>query len=127
MATRHLSRVTGVSAAAILVASSGPAHGQSNAELMDIIRQQQRQIEELSRRVDALQGQARQATEKANTATATANTATERANTATEKADTAAETAQKVEDEAPDSRSSGRPGQRSRARTAAGRCTCSAV
>ena len=89
MATRYLGRVTGVSAAAILAASSGPAHGQSNAELMDIIRQQQRQIEELSRKVDALQGQAQQATEKANTAV---------------------KTAQKVEKEAPDIKVKWAPG-----------------
>ena len=127
MATRYLGRVTGVSAAAILAASSGPAHGQSNAELMDIIRQQQRQIEELSRRVDALQGQARQATEKANTATETANTATERANTATEKATRPRRRCRKSRRKSPTSRSSGRPGRPSRARTAAGRCTCSAA
>jgi phosphate-selective porin OprO and OprP len=95
MAIRYLGRATGISAAAVMAASSGPAHGQSNAELMDIIRQQQRQIEELSRKVDALQRQAQQATEKADTAA-------EAGRAATEKADTAVETAQKVEDEAPD-------------------------
>ena len=110
MATRYLGRVTGVSAAAILAASSGPAHGQSNAELMDIIRQQQRQIEELARKVDALEGKAQQASEKANAATETANTATERANTATEKADTAAETVQRVEEAAPDIKVKWAPG-----------------
>ena len=56
---------------------------------MDIIRQQQRQIEELSRKVDALQGQAQQATEKA---------------------DAAAETVQKVEEEAPDLKVKWAPG-----------------
>jgi phosphate-selective porin OprO and OprP len=81
MTTPHVGRITGVSAAALVAMSSGPALAQSNAELMDIIRQQQRQIEELSQRVDELQGQTQQATEKA---------------------DTAAETAQKVEEEAPD-------------------------
>ena len=42
MAIRYLGRVTGASALAIL--ASGPALAQSNAELMDIIRPQQRQI-----------------------------------------------------------------------------------
>ena len=65
-------------AATVLLLSPAPGAAQSNAELMDIIRQQQRQIDELSRKVDALQVQARQATEKA---------------------DTAAQTAQKVEEE----------------------------
>jgi phosphate-selective porin OprO and OprP len=41
---------------------------QSNEELMAIIRQQQRQIEELSRKVDALMAQAKAATEKADQA-----------------------------------------------------------
>ena len=59
MTSRCLGRVTGVSAAAGSGGVSGPTLGQSNTELMDIIRQQQRQIEELSRKVDALQGQAR--------------------------------------------------------------------
>ena len=68
--------------------SPAPGAAQSNAELMDIIRQQQRQIDELSRKVDALQVQARQATEKA---------------------DTAAQTAQKVEEQ---SRPQGRVGAR---------------
>jgi phosphate-selective porin OprO/OprP len=79
MAIRYLGRVTGASGIAIL--ASGPALAQSNAELMDIIRQQQRQIEELSRKVEALEGKAQQATEKA---------------------DTAAETVQQVERESPD-------------------------
>jgi phosphate-selective porin OprO/OprP len=88
--------------AAVLALSAEPAGAQSNAELMDIIRQQQRQIEELSRKVDALQRQTGQATEKANAAALKANTASEPANTATEKAETTVETAQKVEEGAPD-------------------------
>jgi phosphate-selective porin OprO/OprP len=87
MAILYVGRVTGASALAIL--ASGPALAQSNAELMDIIRQQQRQIEELSRRVDALQSQAQQATEKADTVT---------------------ETVQKVEKEAPDVKVKWAPG-----------------
>ena len=85
----------------MLLLSPDPGAAQSNAELMDIIRQQQRQIEELSRKVDALQGQARQATEKA-----TGHGQPE----ATEKADTAAETVQKVEEEAPDIKVKWAPG-----------------
>jgi phosphate-selective porin OprO/OprP len=81
MTVRCLGWVTGVSAVTIWAASGGSALAQSNQELMDIIRQQQRQIEELSRRVDQLQGETQEATEKA---------------------DAAAETAQKVEEEAPD-------------------------
>ena len=45
---------------------------QSNAELMAIIREQQRQIDELSRKVEALQGQAAEASEKADAAAETA-------------------------------------------------------
>jgi phosphate-selective porin OprO/OprP len=89
MTTRYVGRVTGVSAAALVAMSAGPTLAQSNAELMDIIRQQQRQIEELSRRVDELQGQTQQATEKA---------------------DSAAQTAQKVEEEAPDIKVKWAPG-----------------
>jgi methyl-accepting chemotaxis protein len=106
MTTPHVGRITGVSAAALVAMSSGPALAQSNAELMDIIRQQQRQIEELSQRVDELQGQTQQATEKA---------------------DTAAETAQKVEEEAPDIKVKWGPGRPSRARMTAGPCTCAAA
>jgi phosphate-selective porin OprO/OprP len=89
MTTRYIGRVAGGSAAALVAMWSGSALAQSNAELMDIIRQQQRQIEELSRKVDALQGQAQQATEKAHTAV---------------------ETAQKVEEEAPDIKVKWAPG-----------------
>jgi phosphate-selective porin OprO and OprP len=96
--------------AAVLALLAEPVAAQSNAELRDIIRQQQRQIEELSRKVDVLEGQARQATEKANAATERANTATETANTAAEKADTAAETMQKVEEAAPDIKVKWAPG-----------------
>jgi phosphate-selective porin OprO/OprP len=71
MTARSLGWITGVGAA-ILSASPGPAQGQSNQELMAIIRQQQRQIEELSRRLDALQGQTQEATEKADAASQTA-------------------------------------------------------
>jgi len=81
MTRRCLSWVTGVSAAAIWAVSSGPAQGQSNAELRELIRQQQRQLEELARKVDELQRQ----TEEAG-----------------QKAEAAAETAQKVEEEAPE-------------------------
>ena len=70
----HSGCLASAGAATVLLLSPNPGAAQSNAELMDIIRQQQRQIEELSRKVDALQGQAQQATEKANTATETANT-----------------------------------------------------
>jgi phosphate-selective porin OprO/OprP len=76
-------------AATVLLLSPAPGAAQSNAELMAIIRQQQRQIDELSRKVDALQVQARQATEKA---------------------DTAAQTAQKVEEESPDLKVEWAPG-----------------
>jgi phosphate-selective porin OprO and OprP len=89
MATRYLGRVTGVSAVAILAASSGPALAQSAAELREIIRQQQRQLEELSRKVDELERQTEQARQKA---------------------DTAAETVQKVEKEAPDIKVKWAPG-----------------
>ena len=66
MNTHHPGRITVVSAAALLAASSGQAVAQSNEELMAIIRQQQRQIEELSRKVDALQeGAAAEAVEPA--------------------------------------------------------------
>ena len=99
----HSGCLASVGAATVLLLSPNPGAAQSNAELMDIIRQQQRQIDELSRKVDALQGQARQATEKANTATDTANTATE-------KADTATETVQKVEKEEPDIKVKWAPG-----------------
>jgi phosphate-selective porin OprO/OprP len=97
-----------VAAALALSPASGAA--QSNAELMDIIRQQQRQIEELSRKVDALQRQTSQATEKANAATEKADTATETANTATEKANTATQTVQKAEEESPDIKVKWAPG-----------------
>ena len=73
----------------MLLLSPEPGAAQSNAELMDIIRQQQRQIEELSRKVDALQGQAQQATEKA---------------------ERPPQTAQKVEEEAPDLKVEWAPG-----------------
>jgi phosphate-selective porin OprO/OprP len=89
MAIRYLGRVTGVSAVAILAASSGPALAQSAAELREIIRQQQRQLEELSRKVDELERQTEQARQKA---------------------DTAAETVQKVEKEAPDIKVKWAPG-----------------
>jgi phosphate-selective porin OprO and OprP len=72
MTTRYFGRVTGVSAAALVAMSAGPALAQSNAELMAIIREQQRQIEELSRKVDALQGQAERASEEADAAAETA-------------------------------------------------------
>jgi phosphate-selective porin OprO/OprP len=67
---------------------AGAAHAQSNQELLDIIREQQRQIKELSRRVDALGAQAEAATHKADEAS--------------EQATTAVETAHKVEQESPD-------------------------
>ena len=61
-------------AGAVLLAMA-PLDGlqaQSNAELMAIIREQQRQIDELSRKVEALQRQATEATEKADAAAETA-------------------------------------------------------
>ena len=106
----HSGCLASAGAATVLLLSPNPGAAQSNAELMDIIRQQQRQIEELSRKVDALEGKAQQATEKANAATEKANTATETANTATEKADTATETVQKVEKEEPDIKVKWAPG-----------------
>ena len=68
--TRFLATTGALALAAM--ASSPPAHAQSNQELMEIIRQQQRQIEELSRKVDVLQGQTEEASEKADAAAATA-------------------------------------------------------
>jgi phosphate-selective porin OprO and OprP len=59
-------------AATVLLLAPEPGAAQSNAELMNIIRQQQRQIEELSRKVDALQSQVQQATEEADAAAVTA-------------------------------------------------------
>ena len=61
----HSGCLASAGAATVLLLSPNPGAAQSNAELMDIIRQQQRQIEELSRKVDALEGKAQQATEKA--------------------------------------------------------------
>jgi phosphate-selective porin OprO and OprP len=86
---RHSGYLAPAGAAAVLALSAGPGEAQSNAELMDIIRQQQRQIEELSRKIDALEGKAQQATEKA---------------------DAAAETVQKVEKEAADIKVKWAPG-----------------
>jgi phosphate-selective porin OprO/OprP len=86
---RQFACLVSAGAAPVLLLSPTPGAAQSNAELMDIIRQQQRQIEELSRKVDALQGQAQQATEKA---------------------DAAAQTVQKVEEEAPDIKVKWAPG-----------------
>ena len=64
---------------------------QTNEELMAIIREQQRQIDELSRKVDALTGQTETASEKA-----------EEPEQAEEQAAPAVETTQKVEQAAPD-------------------------
>jgi phosphate-selective porin OprO and OprP len=86
---RHSGCLASAGAAAVLALAPEPGAAQTNAELMEIIRQQQRQIEELSRRVDALQGQAQQATERA---------------------DAAAGAAQKVEAEAPDVKVEWAPG-----------------
>jgi hypothetical protein len=58
--------------AAVLILLPEPGAAQSNAELMAIIREQQRQIEELSRKVDALKNQVQRATEEAGAAAATA-------------------------------------------------------
>jgi phosphate-selective porin OprO and OprP len=91
----HSGRLASAGAATALLLSPVPGAAQSNAELMDIIRQQQRQIEELARKVDALQSQAQQATETAETAAQTAQTA---------------QTAQKVEEEAPDIKVKWAPG-----------------
>jgi phosphate-selective porin OprO and OprP len=81
---------------------AAPAKAQSNQELLDIIRQQQRQIEELTRKVDALAGQAEGANQKAEHATEKADQAAQQADQAAEQATTAVETAQKVEQESPD-------------------------
>ena len=86
---RHSGYLASAGAATVLLLSPNPGAAQSNAELMDIIRQQQRQIEELSRKVDALEGKAQQATEKA---------------------DTVVETVQKVEKESPDIKVKWAPG-----------------
>ncbi|MEM7024853.1 MAG: porin, partial [Pseudomonadota bacterium] len=59
-------------ASIITLVATSPVLGQSNQELMDIIREQQRQIEELSKKVDALMGQTEAATEKAEQAAETA-------------------------------------------------------
>jgi phosphate-selective porin OprO and OprP len=72
------------------------AAAQTNEELMAIIREQQRQIEELSRKVDALTGQT--------------ETATEKADQAGEQAATAVETAQKIGEQAPDLKVEWAPG-----------------
>jgi phosphate-selective porin OprO/OprP len=61
----------------VLLVSPQPGAAQSNAELLEIIRQQQRQIEELSRKVDALENQVQQATEGAEAAATTAEQAEE--------------------------------------------------
>jgi phosphate-selective porin OprO/OprP len=71
-ANRYSSLPAPVVGAAVLLLSPQPGAAQSNAELMAIIREQQRQIEELSRKVDALQDQVQQATERAGSAAATA-------------------------------------------------------
>jgi hypothetical protein len=89
MRTRCLGRVTGVSVIALLVMSASPAPAQSTAVLREIIRQQERQLEELARKVEELQRQ----TEEAD-----------------QKAEAAAETAQKVEEEAPDVKVEWAPG-----------------
>jgi hypothetical protein len=70
-----------LAACAGLLLSAADGKAQSNQELIEIIREQQRQIEELSRKVDALSGETEAASEKAAAAV---------------------ETAQKVEQEAPD-------------------------
>jgi phosphate-selective porin OprO/OprP len=75
MVQRALGPIAAVGGAAMLVAAPGSAQAQSNAELMDIIRQQQRQIEELSRRVDELEGRAQEAGEKAAAAETAAQAA----------------------------------------------------
>jgi hypothetical protein len=100
---RHSGHFAAAVAATVLLLAPEPGAAQSNAELMSIIRQQQRQIEELSRKVDALQSQVQQATEEAD----------------------AAAIAQQAEQQAADIKVEwGRP---SRARMAAGRYTCSAA
>ena len=77
MGHRAFGLITTVGGAAMLVAVPDLAQGQSNAELMDIIRQQQRQIEELSRRIDELQGQAQETAAKADAAAETTAPAAE--------------------------------------------------
>ena len=71
-AYRDCSLLARAGGAAVLALLPEPAVAQSNAELMAIIRAQQRQIEELSRKVDALQDQVQQAAEEAGAAAATA-------------------------------------------------------
>ena len=65
-------------AATLLLLAPEPGAAQSNAELMDIIRQQQRQIEELARKVDQLERQAEEATEKPDAAPETVQTVEEK-------------------------------------------------
>jgi phosphate-selective porin OprO/OprP len=76
---RHFGYLASAGVAAVMALSAEPGKAQSNAELMDIIRQQQRQIEQLSRKVEALEGQAQQASEKADTAAATVHKAEQEA------------------------------------------------
>ena len=70
-------RLASAGAATLLLLSPEPGAAQSNAELMDIIRQQQRQIEELARKVDQLERQAEEATEKPDAAPETVQTVEE--------------------------------------------------
>jgi hypothetical protein len=86
---RHSGHLASAGVAAVLALSAEPAEAQSNAELMDIIRRQQRQIEELSRKVDQLERKTEEARQKADTAT---------------------ETVQKVEETAPDIKVKWAPG-----------------
>lgn len=59
MRQRHHTRIATASAVgALMIGLPGAAKAQSNEELMAIIRQQQQQIEELSRKVDGLQEKA---------------------------------------------------------------------
>jgi phosphate-selective porin len=76
---RHSGYLASAGVAAVMALSAEPGKAQSNAELMDIIRQQQRQIEQLSLKVEALEGQAQQASEKADTAAATVHKAEQEA------------------------------------------------
>src|SRR5262245_47803584 len=63
--------IASAGAATVLLLSPNPGAAQSNAELREIIRQQQRQLEELARKVEELERKTEEAGEKAETATTT--------------------------------------------------------
>jgi len=94
--------VCAISAAIGSLMLTAPARAQSNQELLDIIRQQQRQIEELTRKVDALARLAEGASQRMEQAAQKADQAAQHADQAAEQVTSAVETAQKVEEVAPD-------------------------